>query len=122
MLLHHVCMLSQAPAANQTVSCKPSSKAAWARMATDPAQHSSSMLDTADLPEPSVYLQPHNGTCNSYLPDTNGLGRLLWTIQYLVAKGMYVDVLVGRSQMELTPHAVPLLDLACCTPQRTVIL
>lgn len=48
--------------------------------------------DAADLPEPSVYLRPHNGSCNSYLPDTNGLGRLLWTVQYLVANGFYVVV------------------------------
>lgn len=105
--------LSQAPAANQTVPCKLSSKTAWARRATDPAQHSS-VLDTAGLPDPSIYLQPHNGTCNSYLPDTNGLGRLLWTVKYLVANGMYV--VVSRSPRELTPLAAPLLTPAYCTP------
>lgn len=106
-------MLAQAPAANQTVPCKHSSKAAWARRATDPAQHSSSVLDTADLPDPSVFLQAPNGTCNSYLPDTNGLGRLLWTVKYLVANGMYV--VVSRSPRELMPLAAPLLDPAFCT-------
>jgi hypothetical protein len=48
--------------------------------------------DTDGLPEPSVYLHSRNGTCNSYLPDTNGLGRLLWTVKYLVANGFYVAV------------------------------
>jgi hypothetical protein len=107
--------LSQAHAANQTVPCKPSSKAAWARRATDPAHHSSSVLDAADLPEPSVYLQPCNGTCNSYLPDTNGLGRLLWTVKYLVANGMYVVVSLVPKR-DFMPHPAPLPNLACHTP------
>jgi hypothetical protein len=60
--------------------------------ATDPNLQHANLPAAEDLPEPAIYLQSSNGSCNSYLPNTNGLGRLLWTVQYLVANGFYVAV------------------------------
>jgi hypothetical protein len=86
----------KAAAANQTAACRPSTKAAWAARATAPQQRALKLNTTVTLPDPAVYLPlaAHNGTagCNSYLPAGDGLTRLLWTVQYLVANGFYVVV------------------------------
>lgn len=79
---------------DQTVACRPSSKAAWAQRATDPAVSQQPDL-TSPLPDPAVYLhvQPARaGTCNSYLPGPGAavVERLAWSLQYLVASGFYV--------------------------------
>lgn len=89
----------QAAAANQTGPCQTSGRAAWVRRATDPDQLPASLAAAADLPDPPVYLRPVNGSCNSYLPGGNGLERLLWTVQYLVANGFYVVVRLTRGAL-----------------------
>jgi hypothetical protein len=90
----------QAAAANQTHPCKHSEKAAWAQRAVDPSHNGS--LDMHSLLSPSVHIEVRNGSCNSYLPRTSGLGRLLWTMRYLVANGFYVAVSI-ISQMLPVP-------------------
>jgi len=82
--------LLQAAAAKQERPCKQSNVSDWAFRASEP--HTQALPDTQQLPAPPVYLPQHNGSCNSYLPDTDGLGRLLWTVQYFVANGFYVTV------------------------------
>ena len=87
----------QAAAAHQEVPCAPSNKTTWARRATEPAGHG--VPDMVELLDPPVYIKPGNKSCNIYLPDTNGLGRLLWTLQYFVANGLYVVVSTAGTGM-----------------------
>lgn len=88
--LLHCCGALQAIAIDQSTQCKASGKGAWALRATDPELPAWPQVD--DLPDPAVYLASRPATCNSYIPLANGLGRLLWSIQYLIANGMYVVV------------------------------
>lgn len=89
--------LQQGAAANQTSPCRASSRSAWVLRATDPDLQHANLPSAEDLPEPAIFLQSSNGSCNSYLPSTNGLGQLLWTVQYLVASGFYVAVRVAAT-------------------------
>jgi hypothetical protein len=88
----------QAQAAKQTHPCKHSDKAAWAQRAVDPSHKGA--LDMGTLLNPSVHIEVRNGSCNSYLPSTTGLGRLLWTMRYLVANGFYVAVSLLCCQLD----------------------
>lgn len=86
--------LLQQCGADQAVACHPSSKAAWAKRATDPAMSPQPNL-AAPLPDPAVYLHVPSaraGTCNTYLPGPGAamVERLAWTLQFLSASGLYV--------------------------------
>lgn len=98
-LCFHCITLLQAAAAKQERPCKHSNVSDWALRASEP--HTRPLPDTQQLPAPPVYLPQHSGSCNSYLPDTDGLGRLLWTVQYFVANGFYVTVGGSRGNCQL---------------------
>lgn len=77
------------------------------------------------LLNPSVHIEVRNGSCNSYLPSTTGLERLLWTMRYLVANGLYVavslmcyqhthEMLSAQSQHDVQPLCAGRAPCMCC--------
>lgn len=86
---------------NQIQKCSSSTKADWAKRATDPEL--SPQPDYSSVPDPpiSLHVLPKSRhLCNTYIPSnsTASIERLLWTIQYLVASGFYVVVSISANQ------------------------
>jgi hypothetical protein len=80
----------------QTQTCADDARPAWARRASDPEVTPAPDFESAPTPSLEVPLADwEKAICNSYIPKnttTHTGERLLWTVQYLVASGLYVVV------------------------------
>jgi hypothetical protein len=80
----------------QAQTCADDARPAWARRASDPEVTPAPDFESAPAPSLEVPLADWERTvCNSYIPKnttTYSGERLLWTVQYLVASGLYVVV------------------------------